>query len=94
MKNKRKGLGRGLSSILRNPEINITSKGRGEIDHSTTETKEIEINKISQNPFQPRHQFDISKLDELAHSIKKLGLIGHFLLFFLTVDLDYGYHYY
>ena len=43
MKNKRKGLGRGLSSILRNPEINITSKGRGEIDHSTTETKEIEI---------------------------------------------------
>ena len=75
MKNKRKGLGRGLSSILRNPEINITSKGRGEIDHSTTETKEIEINKISQNPFQPRHQFDISKLDELAHSIKKLGLI-------------------
>ena len=58
------------------------------------ELLEIEINKISQNPFQPRHQFDISKLDELAHSIKKLGLIGHFLLFFLTVDLDYGYHYY
>ena len=58
-----------MSSILRNTEINIKSKGRDEIDHYTTETKEIEINKISQNPFQPRHQFDISKLDELAHSI-------------------------
>ena len=37
--------------------------------------REIDISKISLNPFQPRSAFDKEKLDELVISIKNIGLI-------------------
>ena len=75
MKNKKKGLGRGLSSILRGPEQVIKSKNSNINNYHNSQIKEIDITNISENPFQPRDQFDVEKLEELAHSIKQLGLI-------------------
>ena len=40
-----------------------------------TETPEITISKIQTNPFQPRKEFDKDALEELASSIKELGII-------------------
>ena len=40
-----------------------------------TETPEITISKIQTNPFQPRKEFNEDALEELASSIKELGII-------------------
>ena len=40
-----------------------------------TETPEITISKIQTSPFQPRKEFDEDALEELASSIKELGII-------------------
>ena len=42
---------------------------------NTNYSTEIDISKISLNPFQPRSAFDKEKLDELVISIKNIGLI-------------------
>ncbi len=65
MANARKALGRGLSALI--PE-NLEKE---EID----KIKEIEIDLICPNPNQPRKSFEKDKLDELAESIKKYGVI-------------------
>jgi len=65
MANARKALGRGLSALI--PE-NLEKE---EIDR----IKEIEIDLICPNPNQPRKSFEKDKLDELAESIKKYGVI-------------------
>tara|TARA_X000001036_G_C20616762_1_gene781308 strand:- start:6 stop:887 length:882 start_codon:yes stop_codon:yes gene_type:complete len=68
---KKQVLGRGLSSILKD------SKNKSEIisNKKINSTLEIEISKISLNPFQPRSTFDKEKLNELITSIKNIGLI-------------------
>ncbi len=70
-KTKAKGLGRGLGAILdiKNFE-NGDSKPvfRGGVE-------EIELSLIKPNPTQPRQEFDKESLEELAESIKTLGLI-------------------
>ncbi len=63
MKNNKKPLGRGLNAML-----STTSLGSSTIN-------EIEINKIYPNPDQPRKDFDENSLQELAQSIKAIGLI-------------------
>ena len=74
MSNKKSVLGRGLGSILRNPETDITSKT--EVNSSVVGSiSTIKMDSISTNPFQPRIEFDKEKLEELAHSIKTLGII-------------------
>jgi len=59
----KRGLGKGLSALIPTKE-----KVEGLV-------KEISINKIKPNPFQPREDFDIQSLDDLATSIKSFGLI-------------------
>lgn len=68
---KKQVLGRGLSSILKD------SKNDSELisNKKINSTLEIEISKISLNPFQPRSTFDKEKLNELIISIKNIGLI-------------------
>jgi len=64
-----KKLGRGLGAILEDVETgylkSIPQKG----------IKEIEINKIKLNPYQPRKTFDENSINELAKSIQKHGLM-------------------
>jgi ParB family chromosome partitioning protein len=63
--NKNRGLGKGLGALL--PEMDSESNN----NFST----EIDINQISPNPYQPRHDFPDDKLTELADSIKNHGII-------------------
>ena len=58
----RKGLGRGLSSLIGDNEIK-------------TEKNKISISSILPNKFQPRKNFDEEKLSELTNSIRERGII-------------------
>ena len=68
---KKQVLGRGLTTILEDSKKNPGSISNINTNYST----EIDISKISLNPFQPRSAFDKEKLDELVISIKNIGLI-------------------
>ncbi len=61
---KRNALGRGLGALIDDAE-KLQNAGISEID----------LSKIEANPFQPRTKFDEESLQELAASIKELGLI-------------------
>lgn len=63
-------LGRGLSSLL--GEDTATSLRAQETNLSIGE---VALNMIEPNPNQPRREFDEDKLDELATSIRSLGLV-------------------
>ena len=68
---KKKGLGRGLSSLF------------GDDKEASDKTKPIAtqnkvlIGNLNRNPYQPRSHFDEVKLEELSQSIKKNGVIKH-----------------
>lgn len=49
-------------------------------ESNNEEIKEIDINLIKPNPYQPRHFFDSAKIDELAASIKEHGIIQPIIL--------------
>jgi len=74
LKNKKRGLGRGLDAILESPETDITSSDVSG-NYVSGAVAEIEIDKIEANPFQPRTDFEDSPLRDLAASIKKQGII-------------------
>ena len=65
---KQKGLGRGLDAIFGNDLPDAKLKPMSEM-------AEIDIDMIVPNPTQPRTQFDDEALDELADSIRQLGVI-------------------
>ena len=74
-----KKLGKGLSSLLGNKEVfQKTSEQRGLLL--------IPIEKIFRDETQPRKEFDKEKIDELAQSIEKNGLIQPVIL--VKRDLD------
>lgn len=66
----KKGLGRGLEAIFELEKINLPDKNK-----KKSIFDEIEIEKISPNPKQPRTLFDEEALEELAESIRNLGVI-------------------
>ena len=65
---KKKGLGRGLSALFGDQK---TVEKPERLKHSSL----ISISDLSRNPYQPRQRFSEEKLDELANSIKKKGII-------------------
>ncbi len=76
MAEKKRALGRGLTALLKNPNTDITSAES--IENSTQivgSISELLLNQIEVNPFQPRTDFDEDALQELAISIKELGVI-------------------
>ena len=68
-KNK-KGLGRGLMSLFGDQSDNPTPKENAETSYLS-----VSIGDLVRNQFQPRNYFDDKKIEELAQSIKKNGLI-------------------
>tara|TARA_B100001939_G_scaffold331279_1_gene329140 strand:- start:340 stop:1191 length:852 start_codon:yes stop_codon:yes gene_type:complete len=64
---KKKGLGRGLSALFgdESPKEKTT----------TNQNNMVAIADLSRNPYQPRQNFKEEKLEELANSIKKNGII-------------------
>lgn len=74
---KKTGLGKGLRALLddsdlpeydRKQQISNESASLGSISF-------VKINQVDVNPFQPRTDFDLEALNELAESIKLQGLI-------------------
>ena len=78
-----KKLGKGLSSLLGNKELikNNNSENKGLLL--------IPIEKIFRDESQPRKQFSKEKLDELAQSIKKNGLIQPLIVTKKNIDTFY-----
>ena len=72
---KKQALGRGLSALLKDPENDIQSVSDKHADKVVGSIVELDIRSIEVNPFQPRSNFNDEALDELASSIKELGVI-------------------
>ena len=68
MSGKKKGLGRGLSALFGDDKPKDKPQ---EIRQLNT----VSISDLSRNPYQPRQNFSEEKLEELASSIKKNGII-------------------
>jgi ParB family chromosome partitioning protein len=75
-------LGKGLGSLI--PNKGKTDKARDYFSAQAFDNEEVAsgervmtvpIDKVSANPWQPRSNFDHDKLNELAESIKKHGII-------------------
>lgn len=64
---KKSALGRGLGALIEDPGKSNLQKNEA--------IKEVGLNLIDVNPFQPREYFDEEALQDLANSIKELGLI-------------------
>ncbi len=65
---RKNALGRGLGALIEGVEKEILEK-KVEVN------QDISVDSIESNPFQPRTSFDEQSLDELAASIKKLGIV-------------------
>lgn len=59
-------LGRGLDALISTGEVSV---------NGSSSINEVEIEKIKANPNQPRREFDAEALEELAESIRQIGII-------------------
>ena len=74
---KKFALGRGLDALISNEEVKTSG---------SSSINEIELDKISVNPNQPRREFDPIALLELADSIAEIGIIQPITLRKLNED--------
>ena len=58
----KKGLGRGLSSLIGETKV-------------TVQTNQLSVSDLIPNKYQPRKNFDETNLDDLTNSIKERGII-------------------
>ncbi|NKI32815.1 ParB/RepB/Spo0J family partition protein [Croceivirga thetidis] len=72
---KKQALGRGLSALLKDPENDIQSSSDKNADKVIGNVVELDLASIEVNPFQPRTKFNDDALEELASSIRELGII-------------------
>lgn len=72
---KKQALGRGLSALLKDPDNDIQSVNDKNADKVVGHIVELDIDAIEINPFQPRSNFNEDSLQELATSIRELGVI-------------------
>ena len=66
MNHTKNALGRGLDALITMDEIKASG---------SSSINEIELSKINPNPDQPRREFDQASLEELASSIRAIGII-------------------
>ena len=71
--NKGQRLGRGLGALL--PSEDIQSASDANADKLIGNVLELPLDQITENPYQPRTVFSEEALNELATSIKELGVI-------------------
>lgn len=72
---KKQALGRGLSALLKDPDNDIKSIDDTNADKVVGNIIELDLEAIEINPFQPRTNFNEESLQELASSIRELGVI-------------------
>jgi ParB family chromosome partitioning protein len=65
---KKSPLGRGLGALIEGVEKEVLEK-------KVEANLQIDINTIDTNPFQPRTRFDSQSLEELASSIRQVGIV-------------------
>jgi ParB family chromosome partitioning protein len=65
---KKKGLGRGLSALFGDDKPKNKPQEINQIN-------KVSISDLTRNPYQPRQNFKAEKLEELANSIRKHGII-------------------
>lgn len=70
MTNKRPDLGKGIRALLENMDSSVNNEAT-----ILGSTSNIQLDQIEVNPFQPRHDFDETAMQELAGSIKVHGVI-------------------
>ena len=81
---KKGGVGRGLEAILGDVELAY----KAEISEGNSDIiKDIDLELITENPYQPRKNFDETALRELSESIKRHGLIQPIIV----IEKDGGY---
>lgn len=67
---KKKGLGRGLTALLGNSDVEAMIEPQ-----SSDELRNIDVDLIERGPWQPREYFDEETLQELADSIATQGVV-------------------
>ena len=72
---KKEDLHKGLKSLLKDIEKKSTTEKTDVVKKLSNTVAMLAIDKIEYNPFQPRNTFNDEELQELADSIKVLGLI-------------------
>ncbi len=86
-------LGKGLQSLIP-PKQKATEVKYPKISQPLREKKEsvfdIEVEKIKDNPFQPRTSMEEASLKELAHSIKQHGILQPLILTKIIKETSYG----
>ena len=79
----RRRLGRGLNALLGDEvaatDMPVTS-GSGEPPAPNGELRQIPVNAIERNPYQPRTEFEASSLRELSDSIQQHGVLQPLLV--------------
>jgi ParB family transcriptional regulator, chromosome partitioning protein len=82
MAQQKRGLGKGLGALIPTAPSSVTQVGVGEggagtgaQDGEGTYFEEVAIGAITPNPRQPRQSFDEDSLEELALSIREVGLL-------------------
>lgn len=74
--NKRKALGRGLEELFNIEDVSYSNLEEKIMEGTKPdEVKELKVEEIRTNPYQPRKIFDEEKLKELAQSISLYGVI-------------------
>ncbi len=76
----RRGLGRGLATLLGErpsfqPNVGASLEQSTTFDSMDSPVREVPIETISPNPYQPRVEIDPQALEELAQSIRQHGLL-------------------
>ncbi len=74
-KTTKRGLGRGLESLIPTELLDESFDPTVSQDHQVSELRQIKIDQIITDSDQPRQQFDQSSLDDLATSIQQHGVL-------------------
>ena len=73
--NRKPALGRGLSALLNDSDHAINSVNDENAAQVIGSIIDLELDKITTNPFQPRTYFNEEALEELSQSIRELGVV-------------------
>ena len=75
MATKRSGLGRGLGALIPTSESSAAGEAKELSQIPGMELIELDINSVDPNPKQPRKIFEEDAMNELAYSLREIGLL-------------------
>jgi ParB family chromosome partitioning protein len=75
MSDKKKDLGKGIRALLSNIDEELKENPKAVVEQLSSTVILLQLTQIEVNPFQPRTDFDKNALQDLADSIKVLGVI-------------------